>query len=56
VATRAFLGMVNYTYQWYVPGGTLAPDALADELASFFLTGVLAESPRREAVARSRRA
>jgi TetR/AcrR family transcriptional regulator, cholesterol catabolism regulator len=43
VATRAFLGMVNYTYQWYVPGGQLEPDALADELSSFFLTGVLTE-------------
>jgi TetR/AcrR family transcriptional regulator, cholesterol catabolism regulator len=57
VATRAFLGMVNYTYQWYVPGGPLAPEALADELSSFFLTGVLTEQgARREAAAHTQNA
>jgi AcrR family transcriptional regulator len=48
VATRAFLGMVNYTYQWYVPGGPLGPDALADELTSFFLTGISAKGSAKQ--------
>lgn len=57
VATRAFLGMVNYTYQWYVPGGPLGPDELADELTSFFLTGISAKrSAKRANGARTTRA
>ena len=47
VAAFAMLGMINWIYQWYRPGGRLDEDALAEALADTFLGGVL--KPRREA-------
>jgi AcrR family transcriptional regulator len=36
-----FFGMVNYTYTWYNPRGTMGPDALGDIFSEVFLRGVL---------------
>lgn len=43
LATMAFLGMLNYTYQWYDPEGKSSPAEIADHFSSIFLHGV---SPR----------
>jgi len=42
VAAFALLGMVNWTYQWYRPGGRLDEEELADALSDFYLEGLLA--------------
>jgi AcrR family transcriptional regulator len=42
VAAFAMLGMINWIYQWYLPGGRLNEDALADALGDVFLGGILA--------------
>lgn len=41
-AAFAMLGMVNWIYQWYEPGGKLDENALADGLSDVFLGGILA--------------
>ncbi len=41
VAAFAMLGMINWIYQWYRPGGRLDENALAAALADMFLGGVL---------------
>jgi len=41
VATFAMLGMINWIYQWYRPGGRLDETALAETLSDLFLGGVL---------------
>ncbi len=46
VATFAMLGMINWIYQWYRPGGRLDENALAEALTDMFLGGVL--NPRTE--------
>ena len=40
-ATFAMLGMINWIYQWYRPGGRLDETALAETLSDLFLGGVL---------------
>ena len=40
-ATFAMLGMINWIYQWYRPGGRLDENALAETLSDQFLGGVL---------------
>jgi len=47
LAAFAMLGMINWIYQWYRPGGRIDENALADALADMFLGGVL--KPRTEA-------
>ena len=42
IAAFALLGMVNWTYQWYRPGGRLGVEALADSMTDFYLGGLLA--------------
>jgi AcrR family transcriptional regulator len=49
VAAFALLGMVNWTYQWYRPGGRLSETALADAMTDFYLNGLLAPKARRDA-------
>ena len=39
--TFAMLGMINWIYQWYRPGGRLDEDTLADALTDLFLGGIL---------------
>lgn len=41
VISFIFFGMVNYTYTWYNPRGTVGPDALGDIFSEVFLRGVL---------------
>jgi AcrR family transcriptional regulator len=42
IAAFALLGMVNWTYQWYRPGGRLSEVELADSMTDFYLNGLLA--------------
>lgn len=37
----AFLGMMNYTYQWFDPAGRVTPEAVADYFCEVFLRGIL---------------
>ena len=41
VATRAFLGALNWTAQWYRPGGALDSRAVADRVADYAVSGLL---------------
>ena len=41
-AAFAMLGMINWIYQWYQPGGRLNEEAVADALSDVFLGGILA--------------
>jgi AcrR family transcriptional regulator len=36
----AFLGMINYSYQWYSSSGGAATDEIADEFCDIMLTGI----------------
>jgi AcrR family transcriptional regulator len=39
----AFLGMINYSYQWYDRSGSVTPDQIADNFSSIFLHGITTE-------------
>lgn len=36
----SFLGMINYTYQWFDPEGRVSVEDLADQMSSIFLYGI----------------
>jgi AcrR family transcriptional regulator len=40
LAVLGFLGMFNYTYQWYQPGGRVSPQHVADYFCDIYLDGV----------------
>lgn len=40
LAVLGFLGMLNYTYQWYRPGAEFDPDAVAEAFCDFFVDGI----------------
>lgn len=40
LAVLAFLGMINYAYQWYRPGGEHEPDAVADMFCDIYISGI----------------
>lgn len=40
LTTLAFLGMFNYSYQWYQPGGRVSADQIADRFCDIFLSGI----------------
>ena len=40
IAVLGFLGMVNYSYQWYRPGGRDKPEDIADQFCAIFLDGI----------------
>jgi hypothetical protein len=40
LASRAWLGMHNYTYLWLKPGGRLSARAVAQPFADIFLHGI----------------
>ena len=46
----AFLGMVNYTYQWFSPTGSLSADDVADGFCSYFLRGIETRDPAKVTV------
>jgi len=41
IATRAFLGALNWTAHWYRPDGALDPHAVADRVADYAVAGLL---------------
>ena len=41
VASRALLGVMNWTITWYHPDGLLTPRQIADQYADLFLSGLL---------------
>ena len=41
IATRAFLGALNWTAHWYRPGGPLDSRAVADRVADYAVSGLL---------------
>jgi AcrR family transcriptional regulator len=41
VATRAFLGALNWTAQWFRPDGPLTPDQVANHVADFAIAGLM---------------
>jgi AcrR family transcriptional regulator len=49
LAGLAFLGMLNYTYQWFSPTGSLSADDVADGFCSYFLRGIETRDPSPEA-------
>ena len=40
---RGFLGMVNYTYMWFRPGGRSSAAEVSQAFSDIFLHGILAE-------------
>jgi AcrR family transcriptional regulator len=48
MATNAILGMVNWLYSWYRPGGGLSPAQIADEFLTL-ITGGLVPPPTNDA-------
>lgn len=40
MAMMSFLGMINYTYQWFDTEGSVSVGELADQMSSIFLYGV----------------
>jgi AcrR family transcriptional regulator len=40
LATLAFLGMINYSYQWFIPGGRVTADGVADIFVDIFIGGI----------------
>jgi TetR/AcrR family transcriptional regulator, cholesterol catabolism regulator len=45
VAAYALLGMVNWTYQWFRPGGRLDEKGLAGSMTDFYLAALLRGAP-----------
>lgn len=44
IAVLGFLGMYNYSYQWYRPGGRVKPQMIADQLSDIFIRGLRGDS------------
>jgi AcrR family transcriptional regulator len=42
-----FLGMINYSYQWFDPKGRVSPATIADRFTDIFLSGIQASSSSR---------
>ena len=41
MASRALLGVMNWTITWYQPDGTLTPEEIAAQFSELFLVGLL---------------
>ena len=41
-ASKALLGVMNWTITWYRPDGSLTPSSIAESFAKLFLSGLLA--------------
>ncbi len=46
IAAFAMLGMINWIYQWYRPGGRLTEEEIADAFTDLLLRGVLEKQSR----------
>ena len=46
ILTRAFLGMYNWTYQWYRPEGPISVEEVHEGYAAIFLEGITTERAR----------
>jgi len=55
VATRAFLGALNWTAQWFRPDGPQSAEEVAGIVADFAVAGLRAPDPRRRAGAAAAR-
>jgi hypothetical protein len=55
VFAKTVAGMLNWTSRWFVPGGILDADEVADDMADTILDGVLVKEGRREATRSSAR-
>jgi len=55
VAAYALLGMVNWTYQWFRPGGRLDEEGLARQMTDFYLRGLLRDDAAAAEVGTGRR-
>ena len=57
IATRAFLGALNWTAQWFRPGGLDPPERVADEVAAYAVAGLekRTHAPRTDRADRARR-
>jgi hypothetical protein len=40
-AAFALVGMINWIYQWYKPGGTLTGDAIVRQFTDIFFRGAV---------------
>ncbi|MGH9430361.1 MAG: TetR/AcrR family transcriptional regulator [Terriglobia bacterium] len=49
LAAFALLGMVNWLYQWYRPGGSVEQEKLAGDYADFFFRGLLGDGAAESA-------
>jgi AcrR family transcriptional regulator len=45
-ATRALLGVMNWTITWYHPDGPLSPGDIADQFGDLFLYGLISTNQR----------
>ncbi|MDP6029885.1 MAG: TetR/AcrR family transcriptional regulator [Arenicellales bacterium] len=45
-ATFSMLGIINWNYHWYVPGGRLTIEELTDQIIRFIFQGILNEDGR----------
>jgi len=45
VATMSLFGMLNWLYRWYNPNKDRSPSAVAIQIATQFLTGILGKAP-----------
>jgi AcrR family transcriptional regulator len=45
LAVLGFLGMINYTYQWYSPSGPISALDIADAFSTYFLRGIEKRRP-----------
>jgi hypothetical protein len=53
VFAKAVGGMLNWTSHWFVPGGTMTADDVADGMADTILGGVLVAPPKKAAPGRA---
>jgi hypothetical protein len=40
LAVLCFLGMFNYSYQWFQPGGRFSAQRVADSFCDIYLAGI----------------
>ena len=48
MASRALLGVLNWTITWYSPDGPLTPDDIATQFADLFLSGLITRPDRSQ--------